>query len=120
MKWPPYKAWTSTRLRNGYRHFVAINYGEDKIKRWALMVSVLDTNTCLTISYKELCDLNEWNIGWLDIPRDEANPPPPSSKSLPDKEFLDQSSLILSVSLDSGLAIPISRNQLRPWFREDD
>ena len=24
--WPPNKAWTSTRLRVGYRHFVAINY----------------------------------------------------------------------------------------------
>ena len=42
MLWPPIKAWTSLSAINGYKYFVAINYGGFGEDRWVNLVSVLD------------------------------------------------------------------------------
>ena len=50
--WPPNKAWTSTKLIVGYRHFVAINYGGKSRNRWVQLVSVLDGRARLKLAWK--------------------------------------------------------------------
>ncbi|WP_320676784.1 TIGR02450 family Trp-rich protein [Prochlorococcus sp. MIT 1300] len=72
MKWPPNKSWTSTTPRNGFRHFVALNYGGKGRDRWIEMVAVLDAKTTLRVSLKELKLTNKWKSGWLQLPKDES------------------------------------------------
>ena len=59
MEWPPNKAWTSTTLRQGFRHFVAINYGGTDKDRWVSLVSVLDANSRFRVSWDEMKDVTK-------------------------------------------------------------
>ena len=111
MIWPPVKAWTSKVYINGQFHFVAINYGGELLKRWVVLMSVLDSTVVVKVLWSELLDLSNWEVGW-----DERN-------------YIDSSKLVNNISdlktidfphlsLDSGLTIPISKNTIRPWFEK--
>ena len=118
MKWPPNKSWTSTTLRKGFRHFVSINYYEKNHCRWVTLVSVLDGNARLRVSWEELNDARKWLSGWVKLNRDELNKPYGSNDSSEIDEEVD-SSLCLHPSRDSGLNIPSTSSNVRPWFSDD-
>ena len=110
MIWPPIKAWTSNSLIQGERYFVAINYGGRQLERWVVLMSVLDSSVVFKVSFSELMDASNWECGW-----DENN-------------YSDSSDLVNTntekttikcsyPSVDSGLTIPITKNFIRPWFR---
>ena len=112
MRWPPNKAWTSTSLRVGYRHFVAINYGGKGSGRWVNLVSVLDGNSRLKVFWKEMKDPSLWQSGWLQLPKEE-------SFQAFDNTFssdLSNTEVCLHPSEDSGLILPSDESIIRPWF----
>ena len=111
MRWPPAKAWSSTTLREGYRHFVAINYGGIDKKRWVLLVSVLDGKSRFTVKWSEMKDPEKWVPGWTPLSRCDANPNSFASHRM--KNELDGS--CLHPSNDSGLLIPSEKIEIRPW-----
>tara|TARA_B100000965_G_C19478486_1_gene707423 strand:- start:245 stop:583 length:339 start_codon:yes stop_codon:yes gene_type:complete len=111
MIWPPLKAWTSTRFINGNNHFVAINYGGKNSDRWVVLMSVLDSNLILKVSWLKLIDPSKWKCGW-----DEK-----VSSIHPGKVEYKNKIAIINFSYasnDSGLTIPITKNNIRPWFGE--
>ena len=119
MRWPPNKAWTSTSLREGYRHFVAINYGGKGLKRWVILVSVLDGNARLRVSWEEMNDISIWISGWLQLSRDQASLPVNSIKQ--NKESISrEENICLHPSHDSGLNIPSEPESIRPWFLDSN
>lgn len=63
--------WTSTKSINGLRHFVLLNKINEKDKIF-LMVSVIDVEISLKISYRELLNSEKWNEGWLNLPKNES------------------------------------------------
>ena len=67
MIWPPVKAWTSKINLNGHIHFVAINYGGELLKRWVLLMSVLDSTVVVKVPWSQLVDLSKWEAGWDEI-----------------------------------------------------
>ena len=114
MKWPPNKSWTSTSLRGGFRHFVAINYGEKGQERWVTLVSVLDGKSRLLLSWNEMKDTSKWIPGWLSLSRDEAN----FTSANPNHLHRDTNIVAepcLHPSKDSGLLIPSEETINRPW-----
>ena len=115
MQWPPNKAWTSTTLRVGFRHFVAINYGGKGVERWVQLVSVLEGKARLKVLWKELKDNSKWKTGWLQLPRDEANPENYCQELITEDEL---KKTCLHPSKDSGLTIPYHREDNRPWFED--
>ena len=114
MKWPPNKAWTSSSLREGFRHFVAINYGGKGKGRWVLLVAVLDGKSRLSIPWVEMNDSSQWQSGWLSLSRDEANP---NSVGLIAGKVNDngETEECLHPSKDSGLLIPFEQSFTRSW-----
>ena len=64
--------WTSNKPINGLRHFVLVNKIEEKGSLIFLMVSVLDSEIYLKITYEELISSGNWNKGWSDLPRIES------------------------------------------------
>ena len=114
MKWPPNKAWTSCCLREGFRHFVAINYGGKGDDRWVNLVSVLDGDSRLHIPWREMKDSTKWKTGWLQLRREEADPI--RYKELEDKseKYLIED-ICLHPSKDSGFLIPSPYDHIRPW-----
>ncbi len=72
-QWPPNKAWTSNQNCNGYRHFVALNYGGKGPGRWVQLVSVLDGGVRFQLKWSELKDKTHWASGWLQLPKNESN-----------------------------------------------
>ena len=109
MIWPPVKAWTSKVSINDQVHFVAINYGGELLERWVVLMSVLDSNLIIKVSWSQLIDLSKWKAGW-----DEGNYIE-SSKSVNNKNDI-KTSEFSHLSTDSGLTIPISEHSIRPWF----
>ena len=109
MIWPPVKAWTSKLYINGNIHFVAINYGGEMLKRWVVMMSVLDSNVVVRVSWIQLVDLSYWEAGWDEINYIESSKLINNKGELKTTDFSDPSA-------DSGLTIPMSRNTIRPWF----
>ena len=109
MIWPPVKAWTSKVYINDQVHFVAINYGGELLKRWVVLMSVLDSNVIVKVSWSQLIDLSKWEAGW-----DERNYLALSKLT---NNKIDLNTTDFShLSTDSGLTIPISENTIRPWF----
>ncbi len=115
MKWPPNKAWTSTFKRGGYRHFVAINYGGKSKDRWVNLVSVIDGNVRIKVSWKEIRDTSQWISGWEQLSREES-----MSNDINLETFNQHNSIedepCLHPSEDSGLVIPSDLVEIRPWF----
>ena len=64
--------WTSNKTINGLRHFVLVNKIEEKGSLIFLMVSVLDSEIYLKITYEELISSGNWNKGWSDLPGIES------------------------------------------------
>ncbi len=109
MNWPPIKAWTSKVVIGGQVHFVAINYGGELLSKWVVMMSVLDSSVVLKVSLSQLVDSSKWESGWHEINYSD------SSKLVNNKSYL-QTFIFPHLSSDSGLTIPITRNNIRPWF----
>ena len=116
MKWPPNKAWTSSFLREGYRHFVAINYGGKGLNRWVGLVSVLDANSRFKVPWEEMKNSTLWVSGWLQLPREQMLEPDEKFYCTR-AESLDQE-CCLHPSVDSGLMIPSNESTSRSWLVE--
>ncbi len=111
MIWPPVKAWTSKTNLNGQLHFVAINYGGELLKRWVLLMSVLDSTVVVKVSWSQLVDLSKWEAGWDEINHRE-------SSELVNNKSDEKNTNFSHPSIDSGLTIPISEKTIRPWFKK--
>ena len=61
--------WTSNKPIKGLRHFVLVNEVEEKENIIFLMVSVLDSEINLKITYEELINSGNWHRGWIDLPK---------------------------------------------------
>jgi len=61
--------WTSNKTINGLRHFVLVNETKEKVNISFLMVSVLDSEINLTITYEELINSGNWQEGWINLPK---------------------------------------------------
>jgi tryptophan-rich hypothetical protein len=110
MIWPPIKAWTSNSLIQGERCFVAINYGGRQLERWVVLMAVLDSSVVFKVSFSELMDASNWKCGW-----DENNYSDSSDLVNTNTEKINIKYSYPSV--DSGLTIPMTKNFIRPWFR---
>ena len=64
--------WTSKKPINGLRHFVLVNKTKEKGKNFYLMVSVVDCEINLKITFKDLFNSGNWEKGWLNIPKNES------------------------------------------------
>ena len=64
--------WTSNKSINGLRHFVLVNKISEKDQIKFLMVSVIDVEISLEISYEELLSSQKWRKGWLNLPKSES------------------------------------------------
>ena len=109
MTWPPIKAWTSKHYIQGQRHFVAINYGGKFLERWVFLMSVLDSNVVVKVSWSKMVDHSNWECGW-----DENNQL--DSSKLVNSKCEIRTTEVTNQSVDSGLTIPITKNIIRPWF----
>ena len=108
MLWPPLKAWTSKSQIYGLSHFVAINYGGESMERWIIMTSVLDGSVSIRIPFSDLQNPSKWIEGWKENYSLDA--PVAFEKRI-------NNNLCTHPSEDSGLSIPISKKNIRPWFR---
>ena len=61
--------WTSNKTINGLRHFVLVNKTKEKGNINLLMVSVLDSEINLKITYQELINSGNWYKGWINLPK---------------------------------------------------
>ena len=61
--------WTSKKDINGLRHFVLVNDSKEKGNITFLMVSVLDSEINLKITYDELINSGNWHEGWINLPK---------------------------------------------------
>ena len=59
--------WTSNKTINGLRHFVLVNETKEKGNISFLMVSVLDSEIYLKITYEELMNSGNWHKGWINL-----------------------------------------------------
>ena len=64
--------WTSKKPINGLRHFVLVNVKKEKGNMIFLMVSVLDSEINLKITYEELINSGNWSKGWINLPKLES------------------------------------------------
>ena len=109
MNWPPNKAWTSTTSRLGFRHFVAINYGGKGSDRWVNLVSVLDGQARLRVSWQEMKDSSMWNSGWQQLPKLEAK--------TPDGQIVNQQ---IDQNTQAASLHPSEDFDNRPWFDQEN
>ena len=61
--------WTSNKSINGLRHFVLVNETKEKGNIIFLLVSVLDSEINLNITYEELINSGNWHKGWINLPK---------------------------------------------------
>ena len=61
--------WTSNKTINGLRHFVLVNETKEKGNIFCLMVSVIDSEINLKITYEELINSGNWQKGWVNLPK---------------------------------------------------
>ena len=64
--------WTSNKTINGLRHFVLVNETREQGKITFLMVSVLDSEIYLKITYEELMNSGNWHKGWINLSKDQS------------------------------------------------
>ena len=111
MIWPPLKAWTSKYPIEGQVHFVAINYGGEFLNRWVILMSILDSNLVIKVSWSKLVDLSNWEPGWDERSSMESSKLVNNKGNFENTEFSHP-------SIDSGLTMPISEHTIRPWFNK--
>ncbi len=73
MRWPPNRAWTSAKKRQGYRHFQVNQYGGKGLERWVELYPVLAKELRIRVPIAEMTDQNKWESGWQQIPEAEAS-----------------------------------------------
>ena len=61
--------WTSNKSINGLRHFVLVNETKQKGNITFLMVSVVDSEINIEITYEELINSGNWHKGWINLPK---------------------------------------------------
>ena len=61
--------WTSNKSINGLRHFVLVNETKEKGNITFLMVSVVDSEINIEITYEELINSGNWHKGWINLPK---------------------------------------------------
>ena len=61
--------WTSNKSINGLRHFVLVNETKEKGNIIFLMVSVVDSDINIEITYEELINSGNWHKGWINLPK---------------------------------------------------
>jgi len=61
--------WTSTKPINGLRHFVLVNETKEKGNITFLMVSAVDSEINLEVTYEELINSGNWYKGWINLPK---------------------------------------------------
>ena len=61
--------WTSNKTINGLRHFVLVNKTKEKGNITFLMVSAVDSEINLEITYEELINSGNWKKGWINLPK---------------------------------------------------
>ena len=64
--------WTSSKTINGLRHFVLLNETREKGNMIFMMVSVVDSEINLKITYEELINSGNWFKGWINLPKIES------------------------------------------------
>ena len=64
--------WTSNKPINGLRHFVLVNKTKEKVNKIFLMVSVLDSEINLKITYEDLINSGNWQKGWTNLTKFES------------------------------------------------
>jgi len=61
--------WTSNKPIKGLRHFVLVNEIREQGNIIFSMVSVLDSEINLKITYEELINSGNWYKGWINLPK---------------------------------------------------
>ena len=64
--------WTSKNQIIGLRHFVLVNESKEEGNIIYFMVSVLDSDINLRITYDELINSGNWYKGWINLPKNES------------------------------------------------
>ena len=64
--------WTSDKSINGLRHFVLLNRTKEKGNMTFLMVSVVDSEINLEITYEELINSGNWHKGWINLSKHQS------------------------------------------------
>ena len=83
--------WTSKKPINGLRHFVLLNEMKEKGNITFLMVSVLDSEINLKITFEELIYSGNWHNGWINLSKFESITEEYSNyKSLNKIEIMDE------------------------------
>ena len=111
MSWPPVKAWTSKVCIDRHVHFVAINYGGELLKKWVILMSVIDSGVVVKVPWSQLVDSSKWEPGWDEGSYIESSKLVNNKSNLETTEFSHP-------SIDSGLTIPITKHTIRPWFNK--
>ena len=66
------KFWTSNEPINGLRHFVLVNEFKEKDQIIFFLVSVLDVEINLKITYEDLMNSSNWHKGWLHLNKSKS------------------------------------------------
>ena len=61
--------WTSIKPISGLRHFVLVNETKENENIIFLMVSVIDSEINLRVTYEELINSRNWFEGWINLPK---------------------------------------------------
>jgi len=64
--------WTSNKTINGLRHFVLVDEIKEKGNISFFMVSVLDSEINLKITYEELINSGNWLKGWINLSKHQS------------------------------------------------
>ena len=64
--------WTSNKPIKGLRHFVLVNTTKEKGNMIFWMVSVLDSEINLKITFEELINSGNWFKGWINLSKIES------------------------------------------------
>ena len=64
--------WTSNKTINGLRHFVLVNETKEKGNITFLMVSVVDSEIYIEITYEELINSGNWHKGWINLSKHQS------------------------------------------------
>ena len=72
MRWPPNKAWTSSKPIDGYRHFEVSSYGGKGDERWVELNAVMNDQIKFKLPWTDLKIFAKWTSGWLQLPKEES------------------------------------------------